>query len=374
VRLTHVRLVQFRNHRHSDVIPAPGATVFLGDNAQGKSSLLEAVQLAATGRSFRARQDGEMIAFGQEWARVRAGVERRGRIEEIDVVLRREDGGPPGARTPGREIRINGMPVRRGDLFGHLLCVLAGPDDTAVVTGSPLLRRRLLDLLLAQVSPAYYFLLQRYARALAQRNRLLRVRGSGLEAWDEQVVRLGAAVTARRRGAAARLMAAAGPAYAALTQGRERLEVAYRPSLQGGDEAAMAAWAREALARRHGEELARGTTLVGPHRDDLILSVDGREVRTFGSRGQQLTAMLALRLAERSVLLAETGEEPVLMLDDVLLTLDDARRAYLLETLRGVQVLLTATTAAALASLPAGAAVYRVRGGGVEAADRAHLP
>lgn len=371
MRLTHLRLVQFRNHRHTDVTPAPGVTCFVGANAQGKSSLLEAVLVAATGRSPRARPDVEMVTLGAEWARVRAVVERGGRAEEIDLVLRCEETAQPTRAI--REIRVNGVPVRRGELFGHLLCVMAAPDDGEVVTGGPLHRRRLLDLLLAQVSPAYYYTVQRYARALLQRNRLLRMRGGGLEAWDEQIASLGAAVTIRRRDLVARLNAAAGPVSEALSRGQERLEVVYGPSLRGDEEAAMAAWARQMLVRRRGEELARGMTLVGPHRDDLVLRVDGRDLRAFGSRGQQMTAMLALRLAERRVLVEETGEEPVVLLDDVLLTLDEARQGYLLEAIRGAQVLLTVTTLATPVALPAGAAVYRVQAGTVEA-ERAHLP
>lgn len=371
MRLTHLRAVQFRNHRHSDVTPAPGVTILVGGNAQGKSSLLEAVQVAATGRSFRARHDAEMIMLGEPWARVRAGVDRGSRAEGIDVVLRREDtGGMPRA---AREIRVNGVPVRRGELFGRLLCVLAAPDDVAIVTGSPLYRRRLLDLLLAQISPAYYFTMQRYARVLLQRNRLLRTHGTALEGWDEQIASLGAALTVRRRDILGRLAAAAGPIYTALASGRETLALAYAPSMHGADEAAMAGWGRDRLLQLRREERARGATLVGPHRDDVALQVDGRELRTFGSRGQQLTAMLSVRLAERRVLREETGEEPVLMLDDVLLTLDSSRQAYLLEGVRGSQVLITMTTTATLTALPAGAVVYGVAAGAVEA-ERAHLP
>jgi len=369
MRLTHLRLVQFRNHRHTDLTPAPGVTLFVGENAQGKSSLLEAVQVAATGRSFRARHDAEMIALGEEWARVRAAVERGDRVEEIDVALRREEGGA--LPRAGREMRVNGVPVRRGELFGHLRCVLAAPDDAEVVTGPPHRRRRMLDLLLAQISPAYYYAAQRYVRVLTQRNRLLRVRGRGIEAWDEQVATLGAALTARRGDYVARLSTLAEAIYAELCRGREVLRVAYLPSLRGEKETAMVTWAREALLRSRSEEAARGVTLVGPHRDDLLLLVDGRDLRAYGSRGQHLTAMLALRLAERRVLLEETGEEPVLLLDDVLLTLDEARQAYLLAGVRQAQALITVTSAA-VAGLPAGAAVYRVRAGQVEG-ERAHL-
>jgi len=369
MQLTHLRLVQFRNHTRSDVTPGVGVTVFVGGNAQGKSSLLEAVWVAATGRSFRAQRDGELIAFGAEWARVRAAVDRGGRSEEIDVALRREE--PAASGGVAREIRVNGVPVQRGALFGHLLTVIAAPDDTAIVTGPPHRRRRVLDLLLAQISPAYFYALRRYARAVAQRNRLLRTRSSrGLEAWDEQVASLGAGITMRRRALVGRLAAAVAPVYRALSRRDEQLALEHAASLEGADEAAMVEAARDALARRRAEELARGVTLVGPHRDDLRLRAGGRELGTYGSRGEQLTAMLALRLAERRVLREETGQEPVLLFDDVLFVLDEERRACLLDAVQGAQALLTAT---AMTDVPRDAVVYRVRGGAVEA-ERAHRP
>lgn len=372
MRLTHLRLVQFRNHRHSDVAPGPGVTLFVGGNAQGKSSLLEAVQVAATARSPRARHDAEMIALGADWARVRAALLRGGRGEEIDVAYRRED--PATGGRVGREIRVNGVPTRRGELFGHLHSVLASPNDTETVTGGPHLRRRVVDLLLAQVSPSYYYSSQRYARAVLQRNRLLRTRSiQGLDAWDEQIASLGAVMTVRRKDMVARLAAFGAPIYGALSLGREPLELEYLPSLQGEDEPALVTFAREALERRRPEEIARGITLVGPHRDDLHLGAGGRDLRMFGSRGQQLTAMLALRLAGRRVLWEETGEEPVMLFDDVLLTLDEERQAYLMDCVRGIQALMTVTTLALIGARPPDAIVYRVQDGIVET-DRAHLP
>jgi DNA replication and repair protein RecF len=338
--------------------------VIVGANAQGKSALLEAVYLGATGRSFRTLHDAEMIALHAGWARLRSVVARADREEEIDVTLRRDAAGQPRAT---REIRVNGVPVRRGELFGHVLCVAAASEDADVITGAPRLRRRLLDLLLAQISPAYYDTAQRYHRVLLQRNRLLR-RGAagGLDPWDEQLATLGAAVTLRRRGVAARLAEHAAPIYRALSGGREELRIEYACSLSGGNAAELAAHAREALPARRALELARGVTMVGPHRDDIGLQADGRDLRAYGSRGQNLSAMLAVRLAERRVLREETGEDPVVLLDDVLLTLDEERQALLLEAVRGAQTLLTVTSLATLPRLPAGTTVFRVEGGKVE--------
>lgn len=372
MRLLHLRLVNFRNHKHTDLPLAPTVNLFVGANAQGKTALLEAVRVLSTGRSFRALRDVEMIGFGEEWARVRAAVGRGQRTEEIDVAFRRDAARESGRAT--REIRVNGVPVRRGELFGHLLTVMVSAEDLDVITGAPRVRRRVLDTLLSQISPAYYFALQRYARVLLQRNRLLRMRHTAsLDAWDDQIAALGTTLTVRRRDIVLRMAAAAQPVYGALIRGRGVFAVEYVPSLGGTTDAEMVAFARDALARTRGEELVRGMTLSGPHRDDLRFHDGGRELQSFGSRGQQLAAVLAIRLAERRLLWEDTGEEPVVLLDDVLLTLDETRQAYLLEAVHGAQVLLTVTTLATLRDIPSGGVAHRVQDGTVTV-EPAYLP
>lgn len=366
MQLTRLRLVNFRNHRRTEFVPGPDLTVLIGSNAQGKSTLLEAVQVAASGRSFRTQHDADLICFGQDFARVVVAGRRGERDVEVDVVVRRD--GPDPARVD-KELRVNGVPVRRGDIFGQVLCVAVTPDDGAMAAGGPLHRRRVLDLLLVQISPAYYYSAQRYARAVLQRNRLLRERRTDreLDVWDEQVARLGAVITVRRREVVARLATAAQAVYGGLSGGRETLAVTYGAAMGGGDEGEIVAEGRAALRRLRAAELARGMTLVGPHRDDLHLMVDGQPLRQFGSRGQQLAAVVALRLAERQVIRNEAGHEPVVLFDDVLLALDPARQARVLESVRGAQVVMTATGLSALPELPASAAVFRVVEGTVEA-------
>jgi DNA replication and repair protein RecF len=208
---------------------------------------------------------------------------------------------------------------------------------------------------------------------LRQRNAVLRRRESGaLDPWDEQLAELGAAITLRRRGVAARLGEHAAPIYQVLSGGREALQVEYLSSLAGDDAATLAAYARAALPARRAWELAQGMTTLGPHRDDVRLRVDGRDLRAFGSRGQHLSAMLAIRLAERRILREEGGEEPVLLLDDVLLTLDEQRQAYLLDALETSQALFTVTTPASIPARHHGADVFTVEGGKVERV-RAHF-
>lgn len=373
--LTQLRLVNLRNHRRTELEPARGVNVFAGANAQGKSTVLEAVELAATGRSQRATRETELVTWGEAWARVSAAGRRADRDVEIDLAFRQDASVPQGAES-WKEIRVNGVPVRRGELFGHLLCVTAGPADAGVAGGSPVFRRRLVDVLLAQISPSYYYTATRYARAVAQRNRLLRAKvahASELDPWDDQAAVLGAAVTLRRRELVGRLAVAAGRIYRQLSGAREELTVTYEANLAGTDEAALIRAAKAAMTAQRQAERARGRSLVGPHRDDITLEVDRRPLRVYGSRGQQVAAALALRLAEREVLREETGEDPVVLVDDVVMTLDERRQAQLLEFAHGAQVFITVTTLAALPALPRDAAVFSVAQGTVEA-QHAHLP
>lgn len=374
MRLTHLRLIQFRNHVRTEIVPGSGVNLFVGANAQGKSTLLEAVQVAAVGRSQRSTRDHELIRWGDTWARVRAQTQRRDREADIDVSLRTDIAPTPAGRAV-KEFRVNGVPVRRGDVFGHLLVVTASPGDDLIVTGGPLHRRRLLDLLLSQLSPSYYYAAQRYGRVLMQRNRVLRERRvHDLGVWDEQAAVLGATLIARRRDVLTRLAATAAAIYARLCGGQETLALEYVPGIPGGGaEDELFDHAMKAFRIRRAAELARGLTLVGPHRDDLRLLLDGRELRVFGSRGQEQMAMLAVRLAERQLLAEETGEQPVLLLDDVLMSLDEMRQGYLLEYLQEGQSLVTVTTLATLLISPVGATVFQVTGGGVEG-RRAYAP
>ncbi len=364
--LTHLRVVNFRNHVRTDVALGPGMHIFVGANAQGKSNLLEAVGVAATGRSHRTVHDLELIRIGAAWARVRAVVCRKDRTVELDIGFR-TDGASAEHAHVWKELRVNGVPTRRGDLFGQLVVVAVSPEGSEVTAGPPVVRRRMLDLILAQGSPSYFYTAQRYARVLLHRNRALRAAGARqLEGWDEQVAVLGAEITGRRQELVDHLARGAAAAYRALSGRTEELTLRYLPSLSGEDQGARATAALTALAARRREELARGSTLVGPHRDELQLCVDGREVRVFGSRGQQQAVLLALRLAERQVLREATGEEPVLLLDDALVALDEERQAYLIDQVQAGPTLITLTTLGTAQSMLRDAPVYRVVAGTVE--------
>jgi DNA replication and repair protein RecF len=351
--LAELRLRDFRNYPALDLAFGPGATLLIGPNAQGKSNLLEAVYTAALGRSPRVGHDAELIRFGQDRAYLRATVDGT-HVQVLEVGFDRA--------TDGRRIKVNGVLANRGQLLGRLVVVLAGPLDDEVIRGAPTHRRRVVDAALSQVSPSYFFTLTRYVRVLKQRNQLLRLSANAvtLAPWDQQLVELGAALVERRREFVARLSARAAARHARLGGGDERLEVSYVCAVGEGDE--RAAMGR-ALELRRSEELRRGTSLVGPHRDDLRLTINGVDLRTFGSRGQHHTAALSLRLAEVDLLREELGVWPVVLLDDVLAHLDASRQAFVLREVAGPQVLLTHTDLPAFQGGPL--RVLQVRAGSV---------
>jgi len=335
VRVVWVFALQFRNHERLEVHFQAGLNAVVGPNGAGKTNLLEAVDLAATGRTHRARREAEVVRFGADWAVVRAGFHGRGREHRCEV--RVECNGL-------KHLRVDGVPTSRAGLLGRAVLVWSGPEDTQVVAGPAAARRRLLDSLLCQLSPAYYEILLRYHRVVRHRNRLLRARApSGLlEVWDQQLVDLGLRVVERRGRVVQRVEPAARVWAERLGCGDVR--VRYLPGMR-----ADAQGAHEQLARARREEYARGGTLVGPHRDELEVLLDGVDARVFASRGQQRAVVLALRLAEREVVREELGEEPVLLLDDVVADLDRQRTARLLESLEGgPQVIATATDRADL--------------------------
>lgn len=357
MKITHAQLANFRSYESCALAPCAGVNVLLGDNGQGKTNVLEALYLTCTGRSHRTRQDRELIRWGAEAAQVSVEAERRDGSHQVEITL------PALGR---RRIRIAGQEISRsGELMGHVTGVLFSPEDLRTVKDGPAERRRFVDMALSQVKPAYYYALQRYARALRQRNETLKAVAAQpafmatLDAWDEQLAEAGAALMVYRREYIARLSAVAAETHREIADGRERLEIRYAPSVTLGDDAQSLL---DALFAARENDLRRMTTSVGAHRDDVLLLVEGRDVRAFGSQGQQRTAALAMRLAEMDVMREQLEEWPVLMLDDVMSELDPGRRRQLVSRLRGIQTFITCTDEDDLAGAEIGKA-WRVEDG-----------
>ena len=255
---------------------------------------------------------------------------------------------------------------RIGELLGHVCGVLFSPEDLQIVKDGPAERRRFMDMQLSQLRPTYFYALQRAVRTLNQRNALLKdiARNPSLlptlDMWDEQLARVGAVICENRREAVDRLDELARAAHLSLTGGREELRLRYVSQVADAPDAYEALLAR--LSRARSEDLRRMTTTVGIHRDDIAITIDGKEARTFASQGQQRSAVLSLKLAQLELAGAESGEAPILMLDDVMSELDPSRRRQLIERIDRVQTFVTCTDLSDLAGARQGA-VYRVENG-----------
>ncbi len=361
MHLARLELTNVRTFRRLELELTRGAHLVVGANASGKTNLLESIALLATTRSARPGTDADLISWQSvaedplPAARLEAEVTTAaGRTTlEVAVIGGEHATGAAGLRA-SRRFRVNGIARRASDLIGHLRVVMFSAEDMRIVEGPPALRRRYLDITLAQIDPAYVRASQRYARVLQQRNSLLRrlqerrSRGADqLEFWDEELAAAGAVLLAGRASALHRLGRDAAERYAELGPPGERLAICYRPAVPDDVSAALAEHdlaerLRAAFEAGRGADIDRGMTRIGPHRDDVSFAIDDREAAAFASRGQQRTVALALRLAEVALSVDRTGDPPVLLLDDILSELDARRRERVLGVAYGVdQVIIT---------------------------------
>lgn len=364
MHVSSLRITRFRNFDSVEAEFHPKLNLFLGSNAQGKTNILEALFCLSITRSFRSASDEEMIQFGYEEGAIEGVVQSEEGQESIRLVFRIEK---------NKALYINGKKQKKlSTLLGRIPAVVFSPDDLFLVKGGPFLRRRYLDLTLFQMDPAYLVSLQQYERALKQRNSLLKKRvpdiDAQLSAWDSPLAQHGAVLMQKRAATADRLSSFASQALRELTGGTENFEVRYEPQLPlEGSEGVLKDKILEALGNARREEIARGVTSVGPHRDDLGLWVNERPLRKFGSQGQQRTGALALKLAQLSLLSENCGTAPLVLFDDVMAELDENRRAFFLRHLQqGGQAFLTGTSAYDFSAAIKAARVFSVTHGRVQ--------
>ena len=336
-----LELKNFRNYRELSLPLSPGVNLLYGDNAQGKTNVLEALFFCASAKSHRGSRDREMIRFQEEEAHIRLNLLKREVPYRIDIHLKKDK---------SKGIAVNGVPIRRAsELFGVVNVVLFSPEDLNLIKNGPSDRRRFMDLELCQMSRAYVQVLLRYNQALQQRNRLLKdipFRPELLETldlWDSQLVSSGIEIIRFRRRFVDELKPVIRKIQDKLTGSTEPLTVLYEASTSEENFA-------EQLLRSRDSDLKQRITSVGPHRDDLGFFLDreeaggkGMDLRRFGSQGQQRTAALSLKLSEIELMEHHLGDHPVLLLDDVLSELDDSRQKQLLSSIREIQTLITST-------------------------------
>lgn len=353
MRVAAIGLEDFRSYEDRKIELAPGVTAFVGPNGAGKTNILEAVHLIARGESSRAGDDAEMVRWGAPLARVAVDAFRADEQARLEVTLFAPS---VDTRRRPRRYTADGAPRRADDVVGRVAVVAFFPEDTDLLASAPSARRRYLDAMVAQVDRSHRADTRAYANVLTQRNALLRagrddepVSETEIAFWDTELVRLASAISLRREAAVRELRPVFRSAAASLGADPPP-DIAYAGQVQGSTAEERAEGYRRLIVEKRERERWQATTLVGPHREDLAVAVGERPLPTFASRGEQRSAVLALKLAEAEWIRAHVGEPPIFLLDDVLSELDTAHREALCRALpAGAQTLLTA---AVLTSIP----------------------
>lgn len=336
-----VRLSGYRNYDDASVTFAPELNIIRGANAVGKTNLIESVYFAGLGKSPRLSQDKDLIMWGKDHSYIAIDVVKKYRKHTLEFHLDAKG---------KKRIAIDKIPLlKMSELIGFINIVYFSPDEIRLIKESPQERRRFMDISLTQQKKTYLYALSKYNKILLQRNKLLKTMRdisalkSTLPVWDVQLAKEGAIVTAERYSFVEKLKKIAARKHSILTLGKETLEMEYETGIKNTTLKEMSEELLNAYTAAYDKDIMLQHTSVGPHRDDLKLVVDGIDIRKFGSQGQQRTTALSLKLAEIEGFFNETGENPILLLDDVLSELDETRQRQLLKATEGIQTMLTCT-------------------------------
>ena len=333
--IKEISLRDFRNYESLDVQFHNKVNIFLGQNAQGKTNLLESIYITSMGKSFRTGKDRDMVRFGSEFFRVKATAVKE---EELIVEIAVTKDGKKG-------VKIDGLKAKKmTDLLENVYIVIFSPEDLKIVKDEPEKRRKFIDRELCQIKPSYYNNLTHYKKVLSQRNAYLKeydIDDSILDIWDMQLAEYGSKIIEARTEFIKKLNVISSKIHKDITNKKEELEVIYEPSVEYSKNLREVFFMKMKINRKN--DIRRRTTTIGPHKDDLKLLSNGIDIRNFGSQGQQRTAALSLKLSEIKLIEEETGENPILLLDDVLSELDRERQNFLINSLSDIQVFITTT-------------------------------
>ena len=376
--VSKIELQNFRNYETLSEELGSGVNIFYGNNGQGKTNILESVFFCAIGRSFRYSKDSDLVKTGSDNFRISISV---GNDITNDIAVTYRSG--PASGNGEKSVRVNGLYLRRlGHLMGNLLSVIFSPEDLEIVNEGPSVRRKLLDIVISQIYPSHYFDLQQYNKILAQKNTLLKdfdPEKSGLsellDVYNDQLSAAGGRITARRILLCRELETFAAEKNIRISAGEALSFQYYSNSFSNsGDIEDYEDFSKkiqadffDLLQSRKNKEIERAHSLYGPQNDDLLISLNGMELKRFGSQGQKRTAVLSIKLAEMLVLYKHTGRKPVLLLDDVFSELDESRCAMLLDSIAGFQTLLTTANLADIPErLRSGSKIFFVKSGTVK--------
>ena len=334
-----IELKDFRNYENLSLDFNPNVNLILGKNAQGKTNLLEAVYLTSMGKSFRTNRMSEIIRFHENYAKVLVHTVKDGMEGSVELII---------GKDSKKAAKIDGVKIQKAsELLEHVYIVIFSPEDLKIVKDEPEKRRRFIDRELCQIKPLYYENFNRYHRILLQRNAYLKenvIEPSVLDLWDTQLAAYGSRIMQQREKFVEKINRISAGIHSGITNGKEVLEIAYAPNLTGcGDVKEQEKLFYRTLKENFQNDVRQRTTTKGPHKDDLEFFINGIHVRNFGSQGQQRTTALSLKLAEISIIREETGEDPILLLDDVMSELDLERQEFLVRSLSKVQLFITTT-------------------------------
>jgi DNA replication and repair protein RecF len=365
----HIEEIQLKNYRNYEQLEAQfenKVNVILGENAQGKTNVMESIFVLAMAKSHRTSNDKELIRWDMEYAKIEGRIVKNHGSVPMQLVVSKK----------GKRAKYNHIEQKKlSQYVGNMNVVMFAPEDLNLVKGSPQVRRRFIDMEIGQVSPVYLHDISQYQKVLQQRNHYLKqlqikkqTNLTMLDILTEQFIQMAAKIIAKRYEFIRMLEQWALPIHQGISRGLETLKIQYKPSVDVSEEQELSKMIKvyeEKFAKIKTREIERGTTLFGPHRDDLEFIVNNRDVQTFGSQGQQRTTALSVKLAEIELIHKEIGEYPILLLDDVLSELDDYRQSHLLNTIQGkVQTFVTTTSVDGIDHKTLNeAAAYRVESG-----------
>lgn len=337
--IKHIELSNFRNYDELDVDFNQNVNLILGNNAQGKTNLLEGIYLTSIGRSFRTNKDSDLVKFDQSLAKVRADAVKEIYDTSVEIIIKKD---------AKKAIKKDGIHVKRtSELLDNILIVIFSPEDLKIVKDEPEKRRKFIDRELCQIKPLYYESLNNYKKTLLQRNMYLkeeRIDNSILDLWDVQLAKYGSRIINIREKFVKKISDFSGKIHNSITNGKEVLFLEYNPNIQFLENLEdQEGFFYDEIKKSFQNDMRQRTTTKGPHKDDISFYVNGINMRNFGSQGQQRTCALSLKLAELNLIKEETGEDAILLLDDVMSELDIERQEYLIKTLKENQLFITTT-------------------------------
>ena len=334
--IKHIELKNFRNYEHLDLSFDKNINFIVGNNAQGKTNLVESIFMSSIGKSFRTSKDSEMIKFDEDFCTIKTIAKKEFSDTEVEIILKKD---------AGKFIKVDGISASRtSDILDNIYIVIFSPEDLRIVKDEPEKRRKFTDRELSIIRPSYYDALSSYKKVLIQRNMYLKEKKidfSVLDIWNMQLAKYGSKIISMREDFIKKVGCISNKIHYNITNGKENLILEYDPNIKNQENLEEKIY--EELKKSEENDFRLRTTTRGPHRDDIQFYIDGINVRNFGSQGQQRTAALSLKLAELDLIKEETGENAILLLDDVMSELDPIRQEFLIKSLSDTQLFITST-------------------------------